>query len=157
MTRFWFVLIAALCAIAGCHREQTPVQGPAMQWRPPENTRAARMREVREWLDMIAQAGLTEYAQLGREMLERGAIEVVEPPRLDARFNAWTFLGARPHVWLNAPMWERYPDRIDRATILLHELIHVRSGEQTHLGQWWSAQDEFRRYYEEVNTNADNR
>lgn len=34
------------------------------------------------------------------------------------------------------------------ALLLLHELIHVRSGEQTHLGPWWSAQDEFRRYYD---------
>jgi hypothetical protein len=51
-------------------------------------------------------------------------------------------------------MFERYPTMLDQATIFLHELIHIRSGEVTHLGPWWVAQDQFRVYYRDLATAA---
>jgi hypothetical protein len=141
MRRTLLLTIVALMILAGCRDKN--VHPP-----PPEkpNTRVA---QVREWLDMIDEAGLSDHADLGRTMLAEGRIEFVTPPTpLPSEFNAWADLREPRRVLLNEPLWERYPDTLDRATILLHELIHIRSGEQTHRGPWWSAQTEFRRYWD---------
>lgn len=119
----------------------------------PSPTVSPATAQVNEWIDMIEEAGLTEYAQLGRELLAQGKVRIVSPPTLDAGFNAFAWIDIR-EIWLNTPMFERYPDVLDQATIFLHELIHIRSGECTHRGPWWSAQDEFRVYYRDTSTTA---
>ncbi|HCA47808.1 MAG TPA: hypothetical protein DEP45_10775 [Armatimonadetes bacterium] len=101
---------------------------------------------VADWIDMIDSAGLSEYAQLGRELLAQGKVSMVSPPMLDADYNAFAHVNTR-EVWINRPMFERYPTMLDQATIFLHELIHIHSGEVTHFGPWWIAQDQFRVYY----------
>jgi hypothetical protein len=106
-----------------------------------------------EWIEMIEDAGMPEYAQLGRELLEQGRVRIVSPPTLEWRFNAFAHINTR-QVWINTPMFERYPDMLDHATIFLHELIHIRSGEITHNGPWWSTQSEFRVYYRDLETSA---
>jgi hypothetical protein len=108
---------------------------------------------VEEWIAMIEDAGMAEYAELGRELLAQGRVRIVSPPLLDAGFNAFAHINTR-EVWINTPMFDRYPDTLDRATIFLHELIHIRSGEITHNGPWWSAQDRFRVYYRDLQTSA---
>ncbi|MGC9319601.1 MAG: hypothetical protein ACP5KN_16340 [Armatimonadota bacterium] len=95
---------------------------------------------------MIEEAGFPEYAELGRELLADGQVKLVSPPTLEAGFNAFAWIDAR-EIWINEPMFERYPDVVDQATIFLHELIHIKSGECTHLGPWWSAQSEFHSYW----------
>jgi hypothetical protein len=136
--------IVALVALVGCRDSDERRYEP-----PPPTQEELRIKQVREWLDMIDEAGLSDHADLGRTMLAEGRIEFVTPPTpLPSEFNAWADLREPRRVLLNEPLWERYPDTLDRATILLHELIHIRSGEQTHRGPWWSAQTEFRRYWD---------
>ncbi len=102
---------------------------------------------------MIDEAGLTEYADLGRELLAQGKVRIVSPPELSEPFNAFAWLNTR-EIWINTPMFERYPDVLDQATIFLHELIHIHSGECTHVGPWWSAQSEFRAYFRDLESNT---
>lgn len=99
-----------------------------------------------EWISLIDQAGLTEYAALGRELSAQGRIRLVSPPLLDARFNAFSFLTDR-EVWINTPLFTRYPSLVDQTTIFLHELIHIAHNEASHNGSWWSAQDQFTNYW----------
>jgi len=99
-----------------------------------------------QWIEMIAQAGLSRYAALGRALVSQGRVILVTPPMLDHNYNAYAWLDTE-EIWINAPMFERYPDVLDQATIFLHELIHVDSTEQTHFGPWWSAQSDFRAYF----------
>lgn len=99
-----------------------------------------------QWIEMIAQAGLSRYAALGSDLVSQGRVRLVAPPTLDANYNAFAWLDSG-EIWINRPMFERYPDVLDQATIFLHELIHIDSTEQTHLGPWWSAQSEFRAYF----------
>lgn len=106
-----------------------------------------------DWIAMIEEAGLCEYAQLGRELLAQDRVRMVAPPMLDADYNAFAHVNTR-EIWLNRPMFERYPTMLDQATIFLHELIHIRTGEVTHLGPWWVAQDQFRVYYRDLGTAA---
>jgi hypothetical protein len=102
---------------------------------------------------MIAQAGFADYAALGSELLAAGRVSIVSPPDLDENFNAYAFINTR-EVWINEPMFTRYPDVVDQATIFLHELIHIRSGECTHSGPWWSAQSEFYTYWRNQESTA---
>jgi hypothetical protein len=108
---------------------------------------------VKEWIAMIDEAGMTDYAQLGRELLAQDQVRIVSPPELAPDFNAFAYINTR-EIHLNTPMFERYPDVLDQATIFLHELIHISSGECTHSGPWWSAQSEFRTYYRDLETSA---
>jgi hypothetical protein len=135
-----FLLVIAICCGCKDHDNQTPVEPPV------PSQLELRRTEVVEWLNMMEEAGLKEYAELGRTMLSSSKIIFVRPPYLDAEFNAWADIGER-RILINEPMWSRYPERLDRATILLHELIHVHSKEITHAGPWWSAQDDFRKYW----------
>ncbi len=140
------------CGGAGVPINEGGVTTPSEPTRTPSSTSTINTL-AGEWIDMIDAAGMTEYAQLGRELLAQGDVRIVSPPELDARFNAFAHINTR-EVWINTPMFQRYPDVLDRATIFLHELIHIRSGEVTHGGPWWSAQNEFRAYYRDLETSA---
>jgi hypothetical protein len=95
---------------------------------------------------MIEEAGFADYARLGSEMVASGRVKMVSPPELGENFNAFAFVDT-DEIWINRPMFDRYPDVVDQATIFLHELIHIKSGECTHNGPWWSAQGEFHAYW----------
>lgn len=140
MRHLWLV---PLLLLAGCNDRQQPVE-PA-QPRPPSVTEQ-RNAEVGVWCDMIEEACLSDLAALGRRLHAQGRVRFVRPPYLDAEFNAFSDLQAG-EVLLNEPMWTRYPDRLDRATIFLHELIHLHSGELSHYGPWWAAQEMYRQYW----------
>lgn len=99
-----------------------------------------------EWLALIRVAGFSEYADLGAQLVSEGKVTVVMPPTLDASFNSYAWISQR-EIWINSPMFSRYPDIVHQATIFLHELIHIKSGESTHTGAWWSAQDQFATYW----------
>ena len=135
--------IAIVLVLAGCKERREPVE-PA-QPRPP-SVAELRNAEVETWCDMIEEACLSDLAALGRRLHAQGRVRFVRPPYLDTEFNAFADVRAG-EVWINEPMWSRYPDRLDRATILLHELIHLHSGELSHYGPWWAAQEMFRQYW----------
>ncbi len=140
MRHLWLV---PLLLLAGCHDRQQPVT-PA-QPRPP-SIAEQRDAEVGVWCDMIERAGLSDLAALGRRLHAQGRVRFVRPPLLDAEWNAFADLQGN-EVLINEPLWGRYPARIDRATIFLHELIHIDSGEMSHYGPWWAAQEMFRQYW----------
>jgi hypothetical protein len=101
-----------------------------------------------EWIAQFDAAGLQDYAYLGRRLVQEGKVVVVSPPTLDASFNAFAWTSER-EIWINAPMFSRYPRVQHQATIFLHELIHINSGVSTHMGPWWSVQDEFAKYVQD--------
>lgn len=101
-----------------------------------------------EWIVLLRAAGLQEYADLGQQLTAAGKVIVVAPPTLDADFNAYAWISDR-EIWINSPMYSRYPDIGHQATIFLHEMIHIKSGESTHTGPWWSIQDQFAVYWRE--------
>ncbi|MFP4250940.1 MAG: hypothetical protein ACLFU7_14865 [Armatimonadota bacterium] len=150
------VLLAGIyltgCGGADLSMGEEEVTTPSEPTRTPSGTSTINAL-ADDWIDMIEAAGMGEYAQLGRELLARGNVRIVSPPELDARFNAFAHINTR-EIWINTPMLQRYPDVLDRATIFLHELIHIRSGEVTHGGPWWSAQSEFRAYYRDLESSA---
>ncbi|NLE61254.1 MAG: hypothetical protein GX616_23135, partial [Planctomycetes bacterium] len=103
------------------------------------------------WIDLIEAAGAQnpafyEYAELGRQLVARDKVVLVSPPTLGAGFNAFAWIEER-EIWINEPMFTRYPSVIDQATIFLHEMIHIMTGEVTHAGPAWSLQDEFAMFY----------
>lgn len=98
-----------------------------------------------EWIALIEAAGLQEYADLGRQLVNEGKVIVVTPGTLDSQFNAFSWISDR-EIWINPPMFSRYPNVGHQATIFLHEMIHITSGEATHNGSWWSVQDQFATY-----------
>ncbi len=151
------VVLLAGAYLAGC----SGASGPVKENSEPAPDDASRARDtmsptavvVNEWIEMIDEAEMTEYAQLGRDLAAQDRVRFVSPPTLDANFNAFAHIDTR-EIWINEPMFERYPDVLDQATIFLHELIHIYSGECTHSGPWWSAQSEFRAYYADLETSA---
>ncbi len=143
--------------LAGCGGASPPVKDgsettPTEPSRTPDTT-THTAQVTNEWIDMIDQAGMADYAQLGRDLLAQNRVKIVSPPTLGERFNAFAHINTR-EVWINTPMFERYPDVLDQATIFLHELIHIHSGEMTHNGPWWSVQNEFRVYYAQLETSV---
>ena len=98
-----------------------------------------------EWIALLEAAGLQEYADLGNQLIRDGKVKVVMPPTLDAQFNAFSWITDR-EIWINAPMFSRYPNAGLQATIFLHEMIHIKSGESSHAGPWWAVQDQFAAY-----------
>lgn len=158
------VLRIALCTVlltgvylAGCGGAEQAITGGVgaipSETSPTPDAMTPTAAVANEWIEMIDDAGMTEYAQLGRELLAQGRVRVVSPPRLDVSFNAFAYINTR-EILINTPMFERYPDLLDQATIFLHELIHIRSGELTHSGPWWSAQSEFRAHYQGLEATA---
>ena len=99
-----------------------------------------------EWIALIETAGLMDYANLGRELLSEQRVKLVAPPLLDEQFNAYSWIADR-EIWINTPMFARYPGIVEQATIFLHELIHISSMQSTHTGPAWAAQDQFAVYW----------
>lgn len=148
------VAVAGSVLLGGCGGAAVvPAQESATPAQPSHRSDIPNYHAPSEWVEMIAAAGLAEYAALGRRMLDEGRVRIVAPPSLDANYNAFAWLDSN-EIWINEPMFERYPDVLDQATIFLHELIHIKSTEQTHLGPWWSAQSEFRARYVAQSTAA---
>ena len=144
------LLAAAACStlMTGCGGAATgattsPASPPASQTRTMD---IPNYHAPSEWVSMIAQAGFTEYAQLGSSLIARGRVSIVSPPTLPESFNAYAFI-YDSEIWINEPMFARYPDVLSQATIFLHELIHIHSQEASHEGPWWSAQNEFYTYW----------
>lgn len=147
------MLISAslMVGCGGAASDVAPIEDSAGEHQPSAVMQPAAVAE--DWADMIEEAGLDEYAELGRRMLHQGRVRFVEPPELEQHFNAFAWINRR-EIWINEPMFERYPDVLDQATIFLHELIHIKSGECTHNGPWWSAQSEFYGYFTDQETSA---
>ena len=103
--------------------------------------------EVEVWIGMIEEAGLTEYSEIGWELWKAGRIQFVRPPYLSEEFNAWADFHYPYTILINEPMWTRYPERLDRASILLHELVHIRTLEMTHYCPYWTDVARFREYW----------
>lgn len=108
----------------------------------------ANYQALVQWASLIEQAGLPEYAALGRQLSSGGKAIFVSPPTLGETFNAFSWI-AQKEIWINSPLFSRYPKATDQAEIFLHELIHLKSGEASHVGPWWSALDEYRQYWSE--------
>jgi hypothetical protein len=99
-----------------------------------------------QWIALIETAGFEEYATLGRELVSEGRVKFVAPPTLDASFNAFAWTTER-EIWINAPMFDRYPGIVQQATIFLHEMIHIATAESTHAGPEWAVLDQFAVYW----------
>ena len=171
MKKILFSIITVLilsCILVGCREKNIDKYPPPPPIETPEYPDltphfpmnvAQRKLLIQEYNDMINRAGLIKYAELGQKMQREGRVKFVVPPRLDSRFNAYANIGAG-EIWLNKPMYDRYPRITHQATIFLHELIHIDSKEMTHRGEWWSAQDEFAVWcnenydYEEISTQS---
>jgi hypothetical protein len=100
-----------------------------------------------EWIALIEAAGFQEYADLARELLTQRKIRFVRPPTLMSNYNAYAFVPERM-IWINEPLFERYPDIVQQAAIFLHEMVHVSSGELSHVGPWWKTTDDFEAYWQ---------
>jgi len=98
------------------------------------------------WIELIAQAGLQSYADLGSQVDAARKVILVSPPTLDQTFNAFTWIN-EGEIWINSPLFARYPDVVDQGEIFLHELIHLSSGETSHEGPWWSDLTVYRDYW----------
>ncbi len=81
-------------------------------------------------IDTIAEVGMTDWADYGRDLQRRGRIRVVTTDELDPKFNAFAFID-KECIWYSEIAFERY-DHVDQAEILLHEMVHLRTGEITH-------------------------
>ena len=139
------VLAALIClALSGCGGGGGPVSSGGTATFPAS---LPNYHAPDEWLALLETAGLQEYADLGRQLVREGKVKVVSPPTLGAQFNAFSWIPEK-EIWINAPMFSRYPLLSDQADIFLHELIHIKSGECTHLGPWWSALNQFTTYWQ---------
>lgn len=142
----WFLLaLAVLIAytLSGCGGGGGDVPGSSGGSFP---TNLPNYHAPEEWIALIQTAGLQEYADLGRQLVKEGKVKIVSPPTLDVSYNAYSW-NSEEEIWINSPIFSRYPDIVQQATIFLHELIHIKYGEETHNGPWWSAQDQFVTYW----------
>lgn len=111
-----FLVVVLLCALAGCKQDLAEV--------------GERSREVNVLLSIISDAGMVDWAAFGKRLQANGRIRVVDETVLPPEFNAYSFVRERV-IWINGVMFQRY-DKIEQAEILLHELVHIKTGELTH-------------------------
>jgi len=104
------------------------------------------VHQPEEWVSLIDAAGFPEYAALGRQLIANRTILLVSPPTLPENYNAYAFIPER-RVWINSPMFTRYPNIVQQAAIFLHEMVHIKTGESTHNGEWWAIPDQFEAYW----------
>lgn len=135
----------------GCQdggKPQTPQETPIVYPDYPTNTPhypLTTMEQkllVDEYIKIIKKAGFPDYADLAADMQRKRKIIFVRPPGLTEEFNAWADIQTK-EIWLNKPMFDRYPHIAHQTTIFFHELIHIKSTELTHFGPWWKDQDVF--------------
>lgn len=151
--RFTYVFVSILCIVAASITGCAGGGGGAVVDTPATNNGIdpANSFDPAAWIELIEAAGTQnpvfyEYAELGRQLVAQGNVVIVSPPTLDESFNAFSWIVER-EIWINEPMFTRYPSVIDQATIFLHEMIHIMTGEVTHAGPAWSLQDEFAMFY----------
>ena len=87
-------------------------------------------RAMEGLLGIIEQAGMGDYAAYGRDLQARGRLRIVTTDQLDPALNAFTW-NTDDCIWYGEIAFTRY-DRVDQAEILLHEMVHLRTGEVTH-------------------------
>ena len=98
------------------------------------------------YANLIRIAGFEKYAQISEDIIDKQGVILVQPPTLPENYNAYAFIPKRS-IWLNTPMFVRYPTIQEQAAIFLHELVHIASQEQTHNGLWWADVDKFEKYW----------
>lgn len=145
-----FVLCLTVVMLAGCGGGEMPAASPSYGNSRGYATDIPDFHSPEEWIELLEVAGAAnptfyEYADLGRQLLANDKVKFVSPPTLGDQFNAFCWIEDQV-IWINEPMFARYPDVIEQATIFLHEMIHIKSGEVTHDGPWWSLQNEFETY-----------
>jgi hypothetical protein len=134
-----------LCVVlAGCGGgSSSPSPSPsASQTQSPSLALSPNYHSPAELLALINQAGFPDYAKLGEDLLAAGKLQVVAPPTMPSDFNGYTDLLAGT-IWISTLMYGRYPAERDQACILLHELIHLKTGEASQSGPEWAVLDEF--------------
>ena len=104
---------------------------------------------MEELLHLIEMAGIDDYAAFGRSLLRAGKVKIVSPPDLPENYNAYAWI-REGEIWINTPMFQRYPNIIDQATIFLHEMVHIKWNIVTHEGPMWHVLSDFRRFYNEA-------
>jgi len=116
-------------ALSGCKPDGPPVGMNGLPLIRPT---------VLAWCGYIEQAGLADWADYGRALLDkRGGVRFVSGGVLPENYNAYTEYQAG-EVWINKPMFARYSDPHDQGEIYLHELVHLRTGVMSHAGPWWA-------------------
>lgn len=122
--------LCLLLLLPGCrdHRHTEPQVPP---------TQGDRVGTV---LDCIAGTGVgADYVTLGRTLHRQGRI-VILPARAMAGMLGYADF-ATGRIELSEALFAYPPDR--QGYVLLHELVHLRSGEQSHAGPWWGTLDEY--------------
>ncbi len=114
-------LLLAVLLLAGC--------------RAPED----RVAEVLTYLDATGVGA--EYVALGRTLHRQGRIQVLPAGAMAGMLGFADFTTGR--IELSEALFAYPLDR--QGYVLLHELIHLRSGEQSHAGPWWGTLDEYER------------
>jgi len=84
-----------------------------------------------QMLDVIELVRMTDYSDFGRGLYDRGRIRLVTTVELDQQFNAFSWISEQC-IWYSEVTFVRYPCLVDQSEILLHELAHLKTGEQTH-------------------------
>lgn len=84
-----------------------------------------------QMLDVIELVRMTDYSDFGRGLYDRGRIRLVTTVELDQQFNAFSWISEQC-IWYSEVTFVRYPRLVDQSEILLHELAHLKTGEQTH-------------------------
>jgi hypothetical protein len=146
------VICLTVVVLAGCGGGggEAPAASRAHGSSPGYPAEIPNFHSPEQWIELIDDAGSVnsafyEYADLGRRLLADGAVKFVSPPTLGEQFNAFCWIDTE-EIWINEPMFARYPDVVEQASIFLHEMIHIKTGEVTHDGPCWSLPNEFESY-----------
>jgi len=80
-----------------------------------------------------------EYVELGRELHRQGRIVVLPAGAMAGMLGFADFTTGR--IELSEGLFTYQLDQ--QGYVLLHELVHLRSGEQSHAGPWWEVLNEY--------------
>jgi len=117
------VAVFAISLLSGCDGGQN--FGPDVRSIGKPDPRFGQM------LDLIAGLGMTNWADFGRGLNQSGRIRLVTTVELDPEFNAFSWLDQQC-IWYSEIAFVRYPRLVDQSEILLHELVHVKTGDMSH-------------------------
>ena len=133
------ILITVLTLfLVGCKQNQpapTPIPPPANYHSPTA------------CVNLIRLAGFEAHAKIIDGMIAAKKIILVTPPTLNDSINAYAWIPQK-EIWINTPLFARYPDIREQASIILHEVIHIESQEQTHEGPMWKDIQVFEVYWQ---------
>lgn len=141
----WLLLLVTGCVLTGCGGGGGTGAADSGGTIFPANV--PNVHQPEEWIALIEAAGLKDYADLGRELISLRKIRFVRPPTLMSDYNAYAFVPEHL-IWINEPLFDRYPDIVQQAAIFLHEMVHISSGELSHVGPWWGITDDFEAYWQ---------